>query len=167
MEDCRESKQRNQQVKSVSFSSFDVQHLKMKQATVDCLSKLFFTARSCFQYCFSRQKKTKLNFDDKKFVLLAQRQSIRNVGFWPGDDNIKKWQIAFAIVSVVELLVFVTFQFRHCFSNTDDLAEFLRGLLASVSQGLIALKLLVIIVKRRDFKRIIDFILKAFDDGEL
>jgi len=108
----------------------------------------------------------KFNFDDKKFVLLAQRLIIRNVGFWPGDDKIRNWQIVFAIVSIIELLLFVVCEFWFSFAHIDDLAEFLRNFLVATTQFIIALKLLVIIWKRKDFKLIIDFIPKAFNDGE-
>jgi len=108
----------------------------------------------------------KLNFDDKKFVLFVQRLVIRNIGLWPGNDNIKKWQIVFAIVSVIELLLFAVCEFSYSFAHINDLAEFLRSLLAAVVQFILAVKLLVIIWRRQDFKRIIDSILKAFNDGE-
>jgi len=123
-------------------------------------------SRSKFHFSFSHRRKMKLNFDDKKFVLLVQRLCIRNIGFWPGSDNIKNWQITFAIVAVIELLVFVVFQLAYCFAHIDDLAKFLQVFMQTIVQIIIALKFLVIIWKRNDFKRIIDCIVKAFDDGE-
>jgi len=108
----------------------------------------------------------KLNFDDKKFVLVVQRLILRNIGFWPGDDNIKKWQIVFAIFAVIELSMFAVFHFSYCLANIEDLAEFLRIFLSAVVHLIISLKFLVIIWKRKDFKRIIDFILKAFVEGK-
>jgi len=109
----------------------------------------------------------KLNFDDKENILLAQRWILRGVGFSPGDDNIKKWQMSFAVASVINILFFLVFQFWNCFANINDMAEFLRGFSISVPQVFVAIKLLILIVKRKDFKRIIDFIVKAFAEGEL
>jgi len=109
----------------------------------------------------------KLNFDDKKNVLIVQRFCLRRIRFWPGDDGIKNWQVLFAIASAFGLLTFAICQFWYSFVNIENFTEFLRAFSSPVSQTTDAFKLLVVVARRKDFKRIIDFILKAHSEGKL
>jgi len=106
-----------------------------------------------------------LNFGDRKFFLLLQRYGIRLLGFWPGSDDVKSWQIALSIVAACEVLLFTIFQLWFCAVNIGDLVEFLRGVTPAITQILTALEILSIVWKRKQIKQILDHLRNAFSDG--
>jgi len=107
-----------------------------------------------------------MKFESEKNFLLIQRYIIRNIGFWPGSDDIKDWQIAFAIFCPSIVLFIAIFQLWFCLENINNLLEFLRGFTPAMTLILTACKILSIVWKRKEFKDILDFLHNAFVNGK-
>lgn len=101
-------------------------------------------------------------FSDKKYFFFVQRIVTRMLGYWPGSDSISSWQIAFVICNAMEILGYGIFQINFCLQNIDDLVLLLNGLAPLVTQIVIVNKLAVFVWKRKDIKKVLDYLLDSF-----
>jgi len=107
-----------------------------------------------------------LDFGDKKYFMIIQRIGNRILGFYPGSDDIKWWQIAFFILAPCEVLFHAIFQMWFCVVNVGNLVEFLRAFTPMMTQILTAFKLFSIVWNRKQFKEILDYLRDAFVNGK-
>jgi len=108
-----------------------------------------------------------LDFEDNKYFMIIQRFVTKFLGFWPGSDDIKWWQIAMFILAPCEVLFYAIFQVWFCVVNVGDAVEFLRGFTPMITQILTAFKALSIVWNRKQFKEILDYLRDAFVNGKL
>jgi len=107
-----------------------------------------------------------LDFGDKKYFMIIQRFLVSILGFWPGSDDIKWWQIAFFILAPCEVLFHSIFQVWFCVANVGDAVEVLRAFTPMITQILTAFKALSIVWNRKQFKEILDYLRDAFVNGK-
>lgn len=104
-------------------------------------------------------------FENNKYLFIVQRVALSLLGFWPGSEFIHPWQIVFAIVSALEILIYGIFQVNFCINNMGDLVTFLNGVTPLFTQFMVVQKIFVIVWKRRDIKKILDHLQRSFDYG--
>lgn len=106
-------------------------------------------------------------FGSEKFFFYFPKNIFKFVGFWPGSDNIRWWQIAFAIFNALEVLIYGIFQVNFIIENKDNLVMMLNGLTPLVTQVVTSIKILFIVSRRRDIKKILDYLFNSFVNGEI
>lgn len=111
---------------------------------------------------FSIPKLSVEKFSEKKFFFPIQKIGWRFIGFWPGSDSIASWQIALAVCNALLVLIYAVFQLMFCFANNGDLVILLDALLPCVAHVVSAIKALIIILKRKEIKEILNSLEKSF-----
>jgi hypothetical protein len=102
---------------------------------------------------------TNTHYADKKHFFRVQRLAfLTGIGFWPGSD-FHTWQISFAIFNSLEILFYAIFQVKFCIENINDLVSLLSGFTPLVTQVITSIKILIIIWRRNDVKRILSELL--------
>lgn len=105
-------------------------------------------------------------FATEKSFFVVQRVVVRMLGFWPGSDDIRPWQITFAIFNAIEILVYGIFQVNFCIHHTDDLMLVLNGITPFVTQFVMVFKIFILVRKRHDMKKIFDHLQNSFVNGK-
>ncbi len=106
-------------------------------------------------------------FQEQKYFFRVQKVGWRIVGFWPGNDNISKPRVILAIANSIEILVYSVFQLLYCYDNTDNLVFLLDALTPVVTQITTAVKVLVIVARRKELRSILDYLKQSFYYGKL
>lgn len=106
-------------------------------------------------------------FNDQRFFFRVQKWGWRIVGFWPGNDNVSKFQIALAVANSIEILIYSVFQLMFCYANRDNLVALLDALTPVVTQITTAMKVLIIVSRRDDMRAILDYLKHSFYFGKL
>lgn len=104
-------------------------------------------------------------FGHKKYFFIIPRTMIKLIGFWPGSEIFRGWQEALAVVNALEMLVFGVFQANFCLKNKDNLVMFLNGFTPLFSQIVTASKILILVWKRHDVKKILNHLSYSFLNG--
>lgn len=104
-------------------------------------------------------------FNEEKNFFFFQRFVLQQLGFWPGSDCIRPWQIAFAIFNAFEILGYAVFQVNFCINNIGDLVLLLNGIAPLVTQIVMVNKILVFVWKRKDIKKVLDYLFDSFVHG--
>lgn len=106
-------------------------------------------------------------FDSEKFFFIIQRVGMRFIGLWPSDEAAyTSWLIFFAIFNAMEILLNGIFQVNFCFKNMDALVKFLNGSTPLITQILTAVKILILVWRRNDLKKMLDYLRDAFVTGK-
>lgn len=106
-------------------------------------------------------------FASEKYFFFIPRKVLRFLGFWPGSDNIRPWQIRFAIYNVLVVLIYAVFQINFCIKHRDSLVLFLNGCTPLVTQLISAIKILLLVSRRREVKKILDHLEDSFANGDI
>lgn len=104
-------------------------------------------------------------FSNEKSFFIVQRILFQIFGFWPGSEVIRSWQIAFAVFNALEIAVNGIFQINFCIKNSNDLVLFLNGITPLVTQAITVQKILVMTWKRKDIKKVLNFLKESFLNG--
>jgi len=104
-----------------------------------------------------------MDFGDRKYFLIVQRWIVQLIGFWPGSDDIRIWQVALAFLSPLESFFVVAFQLAYFFTSNSSFLEYLRMFSQIVVQVMNAFKILFIALRRKELKTILDFLKKGFE----
>lgn len=104
-------------------------------------------------------------FYDKKYFFRVQKWGWKIIGFWPNSDNVSKLRIALAVANSVEILIYSVFQLMYCYSNLDNLVFLLDALTPVVTQITTAMKVLIIVTRRKDIKFILNYLKQSFYHG--
>lgn len=105
-------------------------------------------------------------FSSEKYFFFIPKKVLRLLGFWPGSDVVHPWQIAFAIYNVLVILIYGIFQINFCLKHRDDFVLFLIGCTPLVTQVVTAIKILILIKRRQDVKKILDHLKDSFVNGK-
>lgn len=105
-------------------------------------------------------------FGTERFFFYFPKNLIRFIGFWPENEVIFSWQIAFAIFNALEILAYGIFQVNFCLENKNDLVMLLNGFTPLVTQVITSIKILIIVAKRREIKKLLDHLHNSFTNGK-
>lgn len=105
-------------------------------------------------------------FQDKKYFFRVQKWGWNIVGLWPGMENVSMWRIVLAIANSVEILVYSLFQLLHCYESADNLVVLLDALTPVLTQITTAMKVIIIVVRRKDVKYILEYLKQSFYYGK-
>lgn len=128
----------------------------------DNQSRLIFCCAPFDIMKYSIPKLSVEKFSEKKFFFPIQKLGWRFIGFWPGSASIANWQIALAFYNVFLVLIYAVFQLMFCYSINGDLVILLDALLPCVAHVVSAVKALMIILKRKEIKEILNSLEKSF-----
>lgn len=106
-------------------------------------------------------------FASEKYFFFVPRKALRLLGFWPGSDNIRPWQIRFAIYNALVILIYAVFQINFCLKHRNNLVLFLSGCTPLVTQLTAVVKILLLVSRRRDIKKILDHLEDSFANGDI
>lgn len=110
--------------------------------------------------------KFEARYANKKYFFLVQRLAfLTGIGFWPG-SSFQAWQITFATFNALEILFYAIFQSNYCINNSGNLVLFLGGLTPLITQAVTAVKILLVLRKRHELKRVLDILLGASNLGK-
>lgn len=104
-------------------------------------------------------------FTDRKYFFRVQKIGWRLIGFWPGSDNISTLQILIAILNSLEVLIYAVFQLTFCYANRANLVVILDAMTPCATQITSAVKILIIVSRRKDIKVVLDHLKRSFYDG--
>lgn len=106
-------------------------------------------------------------FASEKYFFRVQKALITMLGFWPGSDTVRIWQLIFAIFNALEISIHGIFQMNFCIKNIDNVVLLLNGLTPLVTQTITVEKIVIIVWKRKELKRILDYLQDSFVNGKL
>lgn len=106
-------------------------------------------------------------FSDKKYFFRVQKWGWKVIGFWPGMENVSKSRIARAVANSVEILIYSVFQLMYCYSNRHNLVFLLDALTPVLTQITTAIKVLIIVMRRKDMWLVLEYLKRSFYLGEL
>lgn len=101
-------------------------------------------------------------FATKKFFFRVQMLGWKFIGFWPGNEETPTVLIIFAIFNSFEIFFNAIFQLNYCYLNRYNLVKFLEGITPLMVQILAAIKILVLVSRRKDLKIILDSLFNSF-----
>lgn len=105
-------------------------------------------------------------FSDKKYFFRIPKIGWNLIGFWPGSDQISSFQICLLILNNLVVLTFNIFQVNFCFINRHNLAIFADASSPLFVQMTMLIKVLVIVWKRYEVKKVLDYLRDSFYSGE-
>ncbi|CAO1405802.1 unnamed protein product [Diamesa serratosioi] len=98
---------------------------------------------------------------DEKYFFRVQRIFLRCIGFWPSTNYMKNYQIGFAIVNVMVVLVYGVFQLNYCIKS-DSLLDILDALTPASTQIVTGVKVLIVVYRRNEIKIMLDYLYEFF-----
>lgn len=107
------------------------------------------------------------NFSARKYFFSIQKLGWKFIGFWPGSDNITKFQLALVFFNVFEVLIYCIFQLNFCYVKRERLVVVLDALTPLATQFTTSIKVLVIVTWRKELKIVLDHLRDSFSGGEL
>lgn len=101
-------------------------------------------------------------FNDEKYFFRIQKLGWMFIGFWPGSDNIQAYQVAIAVINLMEVLIYGVFQINFCYVNRENLILLLDAMTPLFAQLFTAIKALIVVWKRDKVKIILDHLKQSF-----
>lgn len=107
-------------------------------------------------------------YNEEKYFFRIQKLGWRFLGFWPASEIISLPQIIFAVFNALEILFNAVFQLNYSYVFRDGgLVPILDGFCPVATQFITALKILVLVAKRKEVKQILDFLHDSFINGRM